>query len=283
MSVPGGPNLPNPRSDSAASDQAHLLLRRYAAVAGPVFGSDLLSELLYTLVRMHCPKTVVELGCGTGLTGLRMALAAKENGSGQVWTVDDFSMFGPDKRFETLARQTVEIGLLATVPPTPAALIDSLAQLLGVGERLSWVEDLVDPEAHDQIEGFPFHPEPVDLLLSDFNHGPETVLRLLAGWLGRMAPSSSIFFDSASTWWPTWLALEKAVEHLSAGRVPRLFEEWGADLDRLVRRRRFTLVHLTSVDRRRQNGTAWLKIEPVDLVPYPRTRMRSATADWPDW
>ena len=271
------------KNEPVTSEREHTLLRRYAAIAGSVFGSDLLSEMLYSLARMQRPKTVVELGCGTGLTSLRMALAASENDHGHVWAIDDFSMFAPDKRFEKLARQSVEIGLLPTVPSTPADLIDAMAHRLGVEERLTHIAEMVSPETPEQIDSFPFHREPVDLLLSDFNHGPETVMRLLAAWLGRMAPSSSIFFDSASTWWPTWLALEKVVELLSAGRVPRLFEEWGGDLERLVRRRRFTLIHLTSVDRRRQNGTAWLKIEPVDLVPYPRTRMRSATADWPSW
>ena len=57
-------------------------------------------------------------------------------------------------------------------------------------------------------------------------------------------------------------------------REPRLPEERAQDLASAVRSRRFTLVHLTEVKDRDQNGTAWIKIAPIDIVPYPRTRMR---------
>ena len=41
-----------------------------------------------------------------------------------------------------------------------------------------------------------------------------------------------------------------------------------------VANKRFTLVHLTEVKDRDQNSTAWLKIEPLDILPHPATRMR---------
>ena len=37
---------------------------------------------------------------------------------------------------------------------------------------------------------------PIDLLFSDFRHGPSDVLAVLDHFLPRMAPRSSIFIDS---------------------------------------------------------------------------------------
>ena len=36
-----------------------------------------------------------------------------------------------------------------------------------------------------------------------------------------------------------------------------------------VRRSRYTLMHMVERKARVQNSTAWLKIEPADLRPYP--------------
>jgi hypothetical protein len=40
-----------------------------------------------------------------------------------------------------------------------------------------------------------------------------------------------------------------------------------------MKNRRVVLVHLTEQKARDQNGTAWLKLEPIDLLPQPRTAM----------
>lgn len=43
----------------------------------------------------------------------------------------------------------------------------------------------------------------------------------------------------------------------------------------MVQQSRFTLVHLTDRKEGPQNSMAWLKIEPIDFQPYPRTTMFS--------
>ena len=42
----------------------------------------------------------------------------------------------------------------------------------------------------------------------------------------------------------------------------------------LVAIRRFTLMHLVERRARKQNSTAWIKVEPVDYVPHPMTLMK---------
>jgi predicted O-methyltransferase YrrM len=261
-------------------EEAHALLRRYRRLTGEVFDSDPLATFLYSLVRMHRCETVVELGSGLGSTALTLGLALRENGAGRAWTVDDFRLVNEHLDLAAMAARVEAEGLLEHAPSEPGELIAAMARRLGVEDRLAVVRRRIELDRDELIEDAPWAGRPVDLLFSDFNHGPEATVRMLAYWLERMAPSASIVIDSASTWWPTWLALEKLHELLSAGRVPGMLEAWGADLERVVARRRFTLVHLTRVGRSRQNGAAWLKIEPVDLVPHPATAMRSATSRW---
>jgi hypothetical protein len=45
------------------------------------------------------------------------------------------------------------------------------------------------------------------------------------------------------------------------------------DLGAVMKNRRVVLVHLTEWKARDQNSTAWLKIEPIDLLPQPRAVM----------
>src|ERR1051325_6257975 len=79
-----------------ALDERALLLLLTDAV-GTGFGTEDFCLFLYSLVRMQTPKTVVELGTGFGLTTFWMALAAKSNKGGHIWTVDDFKFFDEEQ------------------------------------------------------------------------------------------------------------------------------------------------------------------------------------------
>jgi hypothetical protein len=118
----------------------------------------------------------------------------------------------------------------------------------------------------------------VDLLFSDFNHGPSAVLDILGHFLPRMATASSIFIDGASTSWPSYLLLEHLTEQLNRGMMPALLQERSdVDLKAVLEGRRIVLVHLTKTQKRTKNSTAWLKLEPTDLQPHPATAVRGLT------
>src|ERR1041384_3160568 len=80
---------------NALDERARLLLLTDAV--GTSFGTEDFSLFLYSMVRMHAPETVVDLGTGLGLSAFWMALAAKRNQIGHVWTVDDFELFNREK------------------------------------------------------------------------------------------------------------------------------------------------------------------------------------------
>src|ERR1044071_2054433 len=76
---------------NALDERAMLLLLTDAVEIG--HGTEDFGLFLYSLVRMHVPETIVELGTALGAPTFWMALAAKKNKTGHVWTVDDFEFF----------------------------------------------------------------------------------------------------------------------------------------------------------------------------------------------
>jgi hypothetical protein len=125
---------------------------------------------------------------------------------------------------------------------------------------------------------FPEPTEPIDVLFSDYNSAQEVLASLLSHFLPRMAASASIFIDGASASYRSFLFMEKLIGDLNRAKLPAAllrpstgssFLSWLP----LLHTRRFTLVHLTR-QHATQNSTTWIKIEPVDHLPYPTTQMR---------
>lgn len=256
-------------------ERARLLL--LSDVAGALFGTEEFSLFLYSLVRMHAPLTIVELGTGLGASAFWMALGAKRNGVGHVWTVDDLNQL---ERYEGLLGKTIGrlkgVGFASITAATPAQYFREVSNLLELEKHLTFVNETIDLNEPGHFDRYPFANDTIDLLFSDFKHGPDDVLAILGHFLPRMSPASSIFIDSAPTAWPSYLLLEQLVSHLNRGQIPAALQERSAvDLSPMIRNRRIALVHLTERNRQRaQNSTAWLKIEPIDLLPQPRTAMR---------
>jgi cell division protein FtsB len=253
--------------------RADLLI--FSDVTGGVFGTEDFCLFLYSLVRMHAPKTIVELGTGLGTSALWMALAAKRNGVGTVFTVDDLDLFRKQPALvESLARDLGRAGFPPIEASTPERYFAELSRVLDLGAHLAFVHRSMNLEDPQHFRSYPFASAPIDLLFSDFRHGPGDILSLLGHFLPRMAPASSILIDSASTLLPSYLLLEQAVAQLNQGHVPAaLQEQCRVDLGPVMKNRRIVLVHLTEWKARDQNSTAWLKIEPIDLLPQPRTAM----------
>ncbi len=265
----GGPVAPGAARDA----RADLLL--FSDVAGMVFGTEDFCLFLYSLVRMHAPKTIVELGTGLGVSAFWMALAAKRNGVGRVFTVDNLELFKQQEPvLEHLLGSLRRVGFPAFEADTPERYFAEVSRVLDLGAHLTFLYRSMDLADLQHFDGYPFAGAPIDLLFSDFRHGPADVLSLLGHFLPRMAPASSILIDSAPTSWPSYLLLEQLVAQLNAGHVPAALQEQSrVDLGPVMKNRRVVLVHLTEWKPRDQNSTAWLKIEPIDLFPQPRTAM----------
>ena len=61
---------------------------------------------------------------------------------------------------------------------------------------------------------------PIDILFSDFTHGPMDVVKLLAEYLPSMNHYSKIYIDSASTYYSSYHTLEKVVDMMNQNVIP---------------------------------------------------------------
>jgi predicted O-methyltransferase YrrM len=251
---------------------------------GAVYGSEELAPLFYSLVRRERPLNMVELGTGLGVTAFWMAQAARENGAGRVWTIDDGSHWQEAAKLRAAITPLIEVAPFDCLDPETLSyphFIQNMTDLLGLGERLTFLHKRLDFAKQGDLtpQGYGFLAEPIDFLFLDIARTPDEILDTLTAFLPRMAESASIFIDSASTSVVGYLFLEQLVDQLRHGKVPRRFlagqppERQRAITD-LIAQRRFTLMHLIERLQRPQNSTAWIRIEPNDYVPHPQTLMK---------
>lgn len=246
---------------------------------GPFYGSEDLAMLLYSLVRREKPARIVELGTGCGASTIWMAAALRENGHGRILTVDNGSLFlGEAQRaaFERLSGPLYDLA--------------RMSETCGYEQCMRWIFEAADLEEviKFEIRDIDFSAEevsrvsgdePIDLLFSDFNHGPATILHMLAAYLPYMAENSSIYIDSASTYMPSNWMLESLVRALNEGKVPatllRLVHEEKREIVlKTVRRSNFQLIHLMEKSDRSQNSTSLIRISAADIFPPIATGVR---------
>jgi hypothetical protein len=244
----------------AGLSPGRLELFDYAQRAGSMFGVEDLSIFLYSLVKMHKPALMVELGSGSGACSLLCAQAAAENGIGKVVSFDNGTQWRKIRTDPRLRPYAVDTS------GTYQQFLHSLARRFSVSERIEYIETHFPP--------FP-DLQDIDLLFIDYRDGIEVISSLLAHFMLRMSASASIFYDGGSSSAQSFLFLEKLVQDLNGNKLPEIIRRYAASQDigawlQFLHTRRFTLMHLTR-QRRTQNSTSWIRLEPVDYVPHPPT------------
>ena len=255
-----------------ASNFQELLAARYQI--GPIYGSEDICTLLYSLVRREKPEIVVELGTGMGVTTAWIAAAMKENGVGTIYTYDDGSHFEmPDVRHflaKALSGPIASLGQIAK-QGTYEEFIFSLFDLCGVREHIFLKKTRIDLDNAAALT-VDFEHKPIDLLFSDYMHSPDFVHNIVRAFLPRMAGTSSIFIDSASSHVPSFLTLERMIECFNQQKIPKRVLQGMSESDASITRRllsesQFRLMHLMEKRDRAQNSTSWIRIEPIDTLP----------------
>ena len=224
-----------------------------------VYGKERFCYLLYSLVRMEQPNTVVELGTGLGTCALLVAQALKENNKGTIWTIDngaDWDNYKEDieKIFET-----------------HKDFFNDLIKKFNLKPFIKLISNF------DTSKNLVYNPKKkIDILFADAQDSdPLGCMDVLRGYLPLMNSRSSIFIDRASTLNHSYLLLEKIIGELQNNRISNslvdgLPRETQDLIYRMVSKSKFTLIHLTEDDNNKinkpQNSTSWIKIEPLDFV-----------------
>lgn len=247
-------------------DDARFELFDYAQRAGQMFGVEDLAIFLYALVKMHKPKLIVELGSGSGACSLLCARAMAENGVGKIVSFDNGAQWRKIRSDSRLLPYGLDI------TGTYRQFLDSLAQHFSVSAQVEYTESHFPP--------FP-EVENIDLLFVDYRDGLEVISSVLAHFMLRMSPNASIFYDGGSSSTKSFLFLEKLMQDFNNNKFPEAIRRHvsAGDNDawlRFLHTRRFTLMHLTR-QRRTQNSTSWIRLEPVDYMPYPVLETMPAT------
>ena len=233
-------------------------IRDDGATIGEWYGNENFCYLLYSLIRMEHPQTVIELGSGMGSATCMMAQALKENKKGTLWTVDNGKDWKTIKKFVEESNGSYE---------------EFFKKLL---EKFSLEKIVKFKNITITSESF-FNPQtPVDMVFFDaHDSGPGGCVSLLRYYLPLMGPYSSIFIDRSSTINHAFLLLEQIIHYLQQGKIPTslssgLPQKEAKALYRLVLNSKFTLIHLAETKEgkrnRKQNSTAWIRIEPADIM-----------------
>ncbi len=231
-------------------------LKQYTDSVGPIYGTENFCTFLYSLIKMRKPKQVVELGTGLGSVMLWAALALEENKLGTITTVDNGSAWTH----------------LKNARPQMGPLFRD--------NYLEYINNLIDNfEFNSYINFIPSNfsisdlPNNLDIVFSDFAHGPRDILTLLPQILLKTSDTAVIMFDSASTYYSSYHTINTIVDLFNANKIPAIFDSYKG-LREKVERSSFSVQHLVEAENRAQNSTACIYIQPADVFPHPITNMR---------
>jgi hypothetical protein len=235
-------------------------IKQYTDYLGEIYGTEDFSIYLYSLIKMRKPQQIVELGTGLGITALWAGLALEENRLGNLITIDNGS------EWPQISQVQHRIGKFFR--PNYSDYVTNLISTFNLNAQIDF--------KHSEINAVEI-PFGVDILFSDFSHGPLDILMLFSKYLVNMSDYSVMMFDSASTFYPSYLMLEQLIPMLNSGRIPNSMLEHTPDseaLEHKIKRSSFTLQHIVENKSRAQNSTACIYIQPIDLLPYPKKHLR---------
>lgn len=237
-------------------------IKHFSDKVGIIYGTEDFGIYLYSIVKMIKPKTVLELGTGLGTTTVWTALALQENQYGTIHTIDDGSEWNHLKHAKDVIKEFYQEDY--------SEYISNLIEYFELTDQISFYNKKINKLNYLNN---------IDILFCDYSHGPYSVIKLLADYMGRMNENSFIFIDSASTYYSSFHTLESLIGCLNTQKIPKtLYEMIDTEDLELVKQKistsKFDITHLIENKNRNQNSTCQIKISPIDIMPQPRINIR---------
>jgi predicted O-methyltransferase YrrM len=218
------------------------------------YGTEDFSIFLYSLIKMRKPATIVELGTGVGSVMIWAGLACKENNFGKIITIDNGLHWDQDikhRNDEFLFQKNYS---------------DFIEYLIKDNEIENFVIFKKEDIEINKINNL----SDIDILFVDFDHNPLTIHKIVESCMSRMSSESIIFFDSASTYFPSYLFLEKIINEFNKNIIASSFN-FDDKTKNFILNSNFTLSHIIENKNRIQNSTAMIEIKPEDCFPNSKT------------
>ena len=189
------------------------------------YGTEDFSIFLYSIIKMRKPNNIVELGTGLGSVMLWSGIACKENGFGHITTIDNGVHWNKKIQKDKFI-----------IEKNYNMFINNIIMYNEIQEFVKFKNEDIDIKTINNNTD-------IDILFVDFNHTPVTIKNIMSSAMSRMSEESIIFFDSASTYLPSYLFLENIVDSFNKKRIPKDFN-FDEKAKSLILNSRFTLTHL---------------------------------------
>jgi hypothetical protein len=242
-------------------------LKEYTDRTGEYYGTSERCVFLYSLIKMHRPRSVYEVGTGLAGSALWMASALAELGEGKLYVTDGGFDWG-EKKWKLLRPHEIR--------PTHAEFFTALVERFGLSDFVEFRTARFPP--------FPEFSTEYDFVFTDYRHGFENILDILAHFLPRLSRTSSLFIDSAPSLSGSYLMLRELMRMFERGKVPELLmqripPEHLQRASLFVQSSELQFIPLVEAQRSSQNAMAWLRIQPADLMPRPLARYRTGSKE----
>jgi predicted O-methyltransferase YrrM len=233
-------------------------LKTFTDKYGIPYGTEDFSIFLYSWIKMHKPKNIVEYGTGLGSCMLWSGLACKENNIGKIFTIDNGSHWN-----EVLNDNILEKKYVLNYKD----FINTIIKENNLENFIEFKNEDFNLETFNNIEN------KIDLVFFDFDHGPNHIVKILKNSLHRLSDYSTIIIDSVPTFLPSFLLLEKIIESFNLNII---FQSLNLSQDSIdfVLKSNFKLINIIENKDRNQNSFSVIMITPKDCFPQPGINVR---------
>lgn len=218
---------------------------------GNIYGSKLISQQLYLLIKREKLENIVELGTGLGVSSVWMGRALKENGSGSLKTFDNFNH----------SSELKELGL------SQENIILENINDLNLNNTISICKCSIDLGNEEFKKNF-LDTKNIDLVFSDFSHGIVDIQDIFKTFLPYLNKSMHIFIDSVPNNDDSKKFLEELVLNLNKSKIPDFFYRQNSKEDvwktiQNILSSNFSLQHIVEKDTKHQGSTSWITIKKL--------------------
>ncbi|MDJ1110515.1 class I SAM-dependent methyltransferase [Macrococcus caseolyticus] len=218
---------------------------------GNIYGSELIAQQLYVLIKREKLINVIELGTGLGVTSVWIGTALKENEKGLLNTFDNFEHSGELQRLG-IQQELVIYNNISKL---------KLNDVIKMNKMNINLDDEKFQENFSEMDN-------IDLIFSDFSHGISDIQNIFRTFLPYLGDKMHIFIDSVPSNLEAKYYLNQLIEDFNNSKIASFIYKqtdkemiWQSIQNILCSK--FTIHHIEEKDTTHQGATTWIIIEKI--------------------